>query len=263
MKYNKVNLIYFSATNTTKTVMEYIAQGLGIDNIVSYNITKGQAEEISFNENDIVVFGMPVYSGRIPQLTIEYLNKFKGNKTPAIIACVYGNRDYDDALLELKDIVTTNNFTIISAGAFIGQHSIFPATGNNRPDDNDKKDVIAFGHSSMEMLKNNTEISTIPEISVKGNFPYKEIKPVPLKPEGNRHCDNCGKCVRECPAHAIDINHPRKTDKLLCISCARCIYVCPQKARSFRGLLYMLVSKKFNKAYSVRKESEVYFADRT
>lgn len=132
---------------------------------------------------------MPVYAGRIPQLCVNYLNKFKGNKTPAIITCVYGNRDYDDALLELRDIVAVNGFQIISAGAFIGQHSIFPPTGNGRPDEIDRNDAITFGQASMKLLQNISDISQISKIEVKGNYPYKEIKPIPLKPKGSRKCD--------------------------------------------------------------------------
>jgi len=259
MKYKKISLIYFSATNTTKNIVEHIALGTGIDNIVKYDITKGQDNEITFDENDLVIFGFPVYSGRIPGISVEYLNKFKGSKTPVIIGCVYGNRDYDDALLELRDIVSSNNFSIISAGAFVGQHSIFPGTGQNRPDKEDRDKAVAFGYESIKRLGNINDLTAIPQIDVKGNFPYKIPKSVPLTPKGSKKCDACGKCVRNCPTHAIDINTPRKTDKSLCIACARCIFVCPQKARNFNGIVYKLASNKFTKAYAERKEPETTF----
>ncbi|MDR2954045.1 MAG: 4Fe-4S binding protein [Prevotella sp.] len=257
MEYKKLNLIYFSATNTTKSTVESIAQGMGIVNIVKYDITKGQNEEITFSEEDIVIFGLPVYSGRVPAISVDSLNKFTGNNTPAIIVCVYGNRDYDDALLELRDIVIANGFSIVSAGAFIGQHSIFPQVGWSRPDKDDTEKTIDFGKRCIKLLENISDITIIPKIEVKGHFPYKIPKPVPLTPKGNRKCDACGKCVRNCPTHAIDIDTPRKTDKSLCIACARCIYVCPQKARDFRGIIYKLASRKFVKANAQRKEPEI------
>ena len=37
---------------------------------------------------------------------------------------VYGNRDYDDTLLEMKDILTERGFTVIAGLAAIAQHSI-------------------------------------------------------------------------------------------------------------------------------------------
>ncbi|NMA72898.1 MAG: hypothetical protein GX963_01795 [Bacteroidales bacterium] len=59
-------------------------------------LTLGQENEVEFEENELVIFGFPVYAGRIPQLCVPALNKFKGKNTPAIIVCVYSNRDYDD-----------------------------------------------------------------------------------------------------------------------------------------------------------------------
>lgn len=37
--------------------------------------------------------------------------------TPAIAVCVYGNRDYDDALIELKDAIEANGFKTVAAAA--------------------------------------------------------------------------------------------------------------------------------------------------
>ena len=82
--------------------------------------------------------------GRIPTQTLISLNQIKANKTPAIVVCVYGNRDYDDALLELKEVVESNGFTVISAGAFVAQHSIFPQVGQNRPDEKDLTKIKEF-----------------------------------------------------------------------------------------------------------------------
>jgi len=260
MKAEKVNTVYFSATETTKSIIESIVQGIDVENVVKHNITKGQDREVTFGSNDLVVFGFPVYSGRIPAICVDSLNKFKGKNTPAIIVCIYGNRDYDDALLELRNIVSANGFSIISAGAFIGQHSIFPETGSGRPDTADKEKATTFGKESAKVLENIQDINEISPIVVKGNHPYKVPQPIPLVPKGNRKCDECGKCVRNCPAHAIDIKTPRKTDKTLCISCARCIYVCPRKARSFGGIIYKIASGKFVKAHVQRKEPETIFA---
>ena len=51
---------------------------------------------------------------------------------------------------------------------------------------------------------------------------------------------------------------PRQTDPQKCIACGRCIVVCPARARRFGGLLYKIVRRKFVKAYSVRKEPDIY-----
>ncbi len=90
------------------------------ESVEKHDITKSASKEvIHLSENDLLIVGMPVYAGRIPAIAIDALNKFKGNKTPAVIVCVYGNRDYDDALLELKDIVQNNGFS-----SFPPRHSL-------------------------------------------------------------------------------------------------------------------------------------------
>ncbi|MDU1906329.1 MAG: 4Fe-4S ferredoxin [Dysgonomonas sp.] len=195
MMSKNVNLVYFSATNTTKSVLESIAKGTGRENVIQYDTTNGQKNEVAFDHDDLIIFGFPVYSGRIPSVSKDTLDKFRGKNTPAIIVCVYGNRDYDDALLELRDIVSANGFAIISAGAFIGQHSIFPKVGLNRPDIKDKEKAEKFGLESVRRLGNIDQISTISEIEVKGNLPYKIPKSVPLVPKGDKKCDGCGKCL--------------------------------------------------------------------
>lgn len=259
MEYNKLNLIYFSATATTKEVMLQIAKGTDIQKIKDYDITSGQTDEIWLEADDIALFGVPVYSGRVPQIAINSINKFKGNHTPAIIVCVYGNRNFDDALVELKDLVSANGFKVISAGAFVAQHSIFPQVGKNRPDKEDKIIAFGFGETSMEKLSSEDSPSDLPELMVEGNTPYRKYIKVPLTPKVNKNCNICGKCARQCPTHAIDISTPSNTDKNHCIACGRCIYVCPENARSFGGILYWFAQRKFLKKYSIRKEPYIAY----
>ena len=70
-------------------------------------------------------------------MAVDAFEKIKGDKTPAVLVCVYGNRNYDDALLELKDISEANGFVPIAAGAFIARHSIFSDVAVGRPDKED------------------------------------------------------------------------------------------------------------------------------
>ena len=256
----EINLVYFSATYTTKKIVKMIAGYMG-DIVNEYDITQtAPDDDITFGEDSLLIVGMPVYAGRIPAKTIGALNRFKGNGTPAILVCVYGNRDYDDALLELKDTVESNGFRVISAGVFIAQHSIFPKVGEARPDAKDFDIIKDFAGKSANILSTSATVKSIQDISVKGNRPYKKPGKIPLKPKGNKHCNDCSTCVKLCPVFAIDENNPRKTNNKICISCGRCIVVCPQKARSFGGLLYKIAGSSFVKANLARKEPEVFFA---
>lgn len=258
MKTENIKLVYFSATNTTKKIMKHIADQLE-GNKQEYNITQTIPETEELESTDLLVVGMPVYAGRIPAITLPALNRFKGKGTPAIIVCVYGNRDYDDALLELKDVVEMNGFKVVSAGAFIAQHSIFPEVGAARPDDKDMEAITAFAQKSKQIIDSATDLNALPEITPKGNRPYKVPGKLPLQPSGNRKCTECGTCVKLCPVQAIPADNPRKTDKEKCIACACCITVCPADARHFGGLLYKAAGMKFVKAHAARKEPECYY----
>ena len=256
MDISAINLVYFSATYTTRKVARLIA-GLLDGKVSEHDITQAVPEtDIALGKADLLVVGMPVYAGRIPAVALEALGKFKGDNTLAILVGVYGNRDYDDALLEMKDLVEGNGFKVVGAGAFIAQHSIFPAVGAMRPDEEDILKIKAFANQCKERLGSTTDVYSLPEVVVKGKKPYKVPGKIPLKPKGNRKCDKCGTCVRLCPVQAIPEASPRKTDKSLCISCGRCIVVCPQKARHFGGILYKLVGSRFAKTNSARKEAE-------
>ena len=260
MQINKTTAIYFSATNTTKKIVRLIA-GQITSNFAECDITQHCPEkDIPLSANDLLVVGMPVYFGRIPPQTLEALNRFKGNNTPAIIVCVYGNREYDDALLELHDTVRSNGFKVISAGAFIAQHSVMPSVGTGRPDMHDKTIIELFTTQSITLLSSVEIASQLPDISIKGNRPYRKAGKLPFSPRANRHCDQCGVCAKLCPTGAIDNNHPRHADKEKCIACGRCIVICPSKARHYRGVVYKIASWKFTKDNSMRKAPETFFA---
>lgn len=251
MTFPKVNLAYFSATGTTAKIVSAIESGLAIAQKRTIDLTSGDQEELTIPGEEIIIFGIPVFSGRVPEIARQKIQKIKGNHTPAILACVYGNRDFDDALLELKDIVESNGFEVISAGAFIAQHSIFPKVAQGRPDSSDLTQAKEFGVNSLKNLFADTAKSPL---KVKGNRPYRAVKPIPLTPKANRKCTACGLCAKQCPVQAIDATDPKKTDKSKCISCAHCIHICPQQARKFGGLLYWIASRKFAKDNFQRQE---------
>lgn len=258
MNYTAINLVYFSATGTTEKIITTIGNVMGVDRIRKMPVMQRESP-LFIPDNEIAVFAVPVYSGRVPAIVAERFNLFSGNNTPAIIVAVYGNRDFDDALIELHDIVKNCGFSVISAGAFVAQHSIFPEVGNARPDFEDLRAVAKFGENSMEYLLSLRGKIPTTNLDIKGNRPYREIASIPLKPKATKSCDGCGACAKQCPVDAIDNANPKKTDKKRCISCAHCIAVCPKQARQFTGLLYKFASRKFAKKYADRKESYIVY----
>lgn len=254
----KITTVYFSATYTTRKVVEYIANRLG-DEINVYDITNDTStDEVMISKDELLIVGIPVYAGRVPTMAVERIQRFKGEGTRAVALAVYGNRDYDDALLELSDILSSNGFQVISAGAFIAQHSIFPKVGANRPDENDFQEMNAFADETKKIIGMDNE-KLLP-IHIPGNRPYKVPGSIPIYPSGTKTCKECGKCAKLCPAGAIPLEHPKEVDETKCIKCGRCIVVCPTQSRKFQGMAYTMASMKFNMAYKERREPDMFFA---
>ena len=253
----KVTTVYFSATYTTKRIVEHVANQLS-DEITTYDITNEDSlEEMTIPKEELLIVGIPVYAGRVPAMAVDRIRRFKGEGTPAIAIAVYGNRDYDDALLELSDILSDNDFQVISAGAFIAQHCIFPQVGANRPDNADFEKMNGFALETKKILETDNK-EGLP-IQIKGNRPYKIPGSIPIFPSGTSSCKECGKCAQLCPAGAIPLEQPKNVDETKCIKCGRCIVVCPTQSRQFQGMQYTLASEKFNSAYKERKEPEMFF----
>ncbi len=253
---NKLYAIYFSATDTTRKCVEKVCQGLGVKPIHEINLADGfDAELPELSADDVVAVGAPVYGGRLPEPVADAFKRIKGNGAVAITIVIYGNRDYDDALLELTDILHNAGCRIAGAGAFIGQHSIFPKVGTSRPDQTDENNLIAFGKECKNAIQNGFDADEIPFI--KGNRPYKKYGSVPFHPKAKElDCAKCGKCVTACPMEAIAAETPFDTNESKCISCGRCIFICTKSARGYSGMAYSTVGIGFRAAYSKRKEPE-------
>lgn len=244
---------YFSPSGTTKEIIRIIADSLPVC-VQHYDITMHDPAPDAVGADDIVLLGAPVYAGRVPQLAAERFSLIKGNGQKAIIAVVYGNRDYDDALLELCDIAGRQGFEIAGAGAFIGQHCIFPDVASDRPDEADRESIRRFAGLVMRSIESG---STLDTGRVKGKRPYKIAAAIPLHPQTMKErCNECGTCMSQCPADAIRKDDTITTDDAKCIMCCRCMNVCPQNARYIANPLYPEISRKFISNYTRRLEPE-------
>ena len=108
MEIRLLKLVYFSPTGTTREVLHGISKTLNFEKIEEIDITKPAARKntLSLMGEELLIVGVPVYMGRVPALINDFLITINGNNAPTICVVVYGNRVYDNALRELKDILT-------------------------------------------------------------------------------------------------------------------------------------------------------------
>ncbi|UWG97099.1 EFR1 family ferrodoxin [Dehalobacter sp. DCM] len=257
----KLNILYFSATGNTEKVVKTIAHGMGV-NCKEYTVSlpASRVKDIIFGDKDIVIVGVPVYAGRVPSFLSDYFTRVKGNNTPAVFVVVYGNRHYDDALLELKNIFEDNGFIGIAAGAFIGEHSYSEKVATGRPDSEDLQLAAEFGNIIIEKLSA-MEIAGNRELEVKGNFPYRNGMPkLTAVPVTGSECNLCGLCAQFCPMEAISLINYRDIDNEKCIVCCSCIKRCSVRAKSidheFINKIRQLLIENFT---AVRQIPELFF----
>lgn len=248
-----VYAIYFSPTKGTEKIVKIVANELGMDQEI--DLSKQEVCDQSFDQDDICIFGVPSYGGRVPSIALERMSKLKGNHAKAILVVSYGNRAYDDTLKELEERVKDKGFHCVAAMGAIARHSIMHQFATNRPDEADKVQLIQFTKTIMNKIKNGIIEETL---SLPGNNPYREYNGVPLKPKAGKGCVKCAICAKACPVGAIPIEEAQKTNDKLCISCMRCIDVCPNKARKLNPILLKVASKKLEAACQKRKDNEVF-----
>jgi len=239
VRIDSVKLAYFSPTGTTRRVAEGIARGFGHTPVDVIDATKPEARTraVSVSANELLIVAVPVYMGRVPDLLSEWLGAIRADGGPAVCVVVYGNRAYDNALLELRDVLRSRGCVPVAGAAFVAEHSFADAetpVALGRPNAEDTAAAVKFGETVAEKLRAIASASDIGDVAIPGTYPYGGITKlwdVDFIAVGE-NCGGCGLCASVCPTGAVDAADPAKIDIAACITCCACIKSCPQGARS-------------------------------
>ena len=135
MLQGKVYGVYFSPTGGTRAYVTALAGLLSCEaEEIDLTAREERARDHVFGPEDLVILGAPVYAGRLPQLEGGIFERLRGDGTPAVFNVSYGNRAFEDALLEEQDICQAHGFHGIAAGAWIAPHTFPGRIGAGRPD---------------------------------------------------------------------------------------------------------------------------------
>ncbi len=250
MEFTKLILAHFSPTGGTKKVADAIASGFDLP-LTEVDLTAPTCPPVT-EEQDLLLAVLPVFAGRVPKIALERLTAVVGSCRRAVAVVVYGNREFDDALLETKNTLEACGCRVIATGAFIAEHSIVRSVAAARPDAQDE----ALARDFAGKILARTEAS--PSLQVPGVLPYREHPPASAHPSANESCIRCGLCAKGCPTGAIDEEAPQSCKGELCINCMRCVQACPLHCRTMPAPFMAWITQMLQETASGYKTPEFF-----
>ena len=275
MKLKKIWAVYFSGTGTTRRTVERIAGGIASRlnlpaESVDFSRPAVRQETLRFGEKDLVVFGTPVYAGRVPNVLLPFLReRIVGGGALAVPVVLFGNRNYDDALIELRNILAADGMHPIAAGAFVGEHSFSRVLGAGRPNAGDEALMDEFA-ARVAALAAGLDAAPVKSVAVRGQEPLRPyytprdragnpINILKVKPKTDlSRCGGCGLCADLCPMGSID---PADVSAVrgICIKCCACVKGCPTGAKFFDDAGYLYHQHELEAQYARPAENEVFY----
>lgn len=254
-----LHTVFFSGKGTTAACAHCIKNAMGQTNKIHDWLKKPPTATLDIPAEDALLLVMPVYAGFIPAICLPWVEKLQGHGTPAIIAAIYGNRHYDNALLQMRDVLEARGFKVIAAGAFLAEHSIFPQVGKGRPDVDDNRAMTAFGDACAALLASDWQSK--PQLELPGD-PTAQAparKAAGMYPTADRNCINCRACSDQCPGRAIPRATPQETDPTKCVQCGACIRICPMQARGYHSDAWKERAPVFAEKCAEYRKPETFF----
>ena len=281
MNINQLFKICFSPTGTTAKVVSVLSDTLSAKldcPEVTFDFTRPASRQ-SFpvlTPDDLVIFGMPTYAGRLPNLMLKYLDTIQGNGALAVPVVTFGNRNFDNSLIELRDILEDKGFRTIAAAACSCEHSFSYKLGAGRPDPEDLNEISEFAGRILSKLaesdsQNHPDAVHIP-VSVPGvpadqnhggyyqprdrhgnSIDIRKVKPL----TDMEKCTQCGFCAEICPMGAID---PQDVSSVpgICIKCGACTKKCPAEAKYYDDPGYLYHKTELEEMYARRAENAFF-----
>jgi len=281
MAVRRIVAAFFSPTGNTEQLAKAIAgaltdaSGLPVE-FLDFTQPEARGREYVFTSDDLLVIGLPVYAGRLPNKILPFIQEnLKGAGTLSLPFVCYGNRAFDDGLSELVYEQKNTGFRPVAAAAFATQHAFASALAHGRPDEADLEEARAFARDVWPIIgrADRAAAAEAPgELSVEGSTPpgpYYRPKRLDGEPAvflkakpsvDTGRCTGCGTCARVCAMGSIDPSDVTGVPGI-CIKCQACVTRCPQGARYFDDPDFLSHKEMLEANFTEAKPNRFWFAE--
>lgn len=248
---------------TVRTMADAAAARLGAAaEHIDVTLPRSRKRDYAFGPGQLVIVGVPVYAGRVPNKLMPFLrDQLRGSGAAAAPVVCFGNRSFDNALAELAQLLRAGGFAIAGAAAVASQHSFSEKLAPGRPTEQDLAQAAAFAVQAAEAGRD------LPQSAIPGDPAAPYYRPLGLDGAPADFlratptvdyalCSHCGACAAVCPMGSVDRDDPGKT-RGVCIKCQACIQKCRRRARSFTDPAFLSHVAMLERTYQ-RPAQSVY-----
>lgn len=278
----RIKTYFFSPTGGTRQVAQHLAERLGAllhaeMEYHSYTLPREREALPVFDADDIVLWATPVYAGRIPNKTLDYVRSaithsshqaLKPSGIKSIALVTFGNRAYDNALAELVGLMEEGGMKPVGAAAMVTRHSFSDTLGAGRPNEEDLAALDRFAEqlaAKLSIFNSQSSILKVPGEAHPEKY-YTPLKTnnapagfLKAKPSCNPdRCTQCGKCLEICPMGSIGANDGIPAFDGICIKCQACRRICPTGAIAFTDPEYLSHVAMIERTFAAPKKPEFF-----
>ena len=248
-----LHVFCFSPAGSTRRVAEAAAAAWGGQPVWHDLGRTAVRAGMKVQPQDECIIAVPCFSGRVPPVIAERIASLRGNGARTLTMVTFGNRGYEDSLLELTDLASAAGFQAAGAAAIVARHSLAPRIASGRPSAGDLSAVAEFARRA--------RASRGSTVRPEGHRPYRPYSRLGCAPVSGAGCTSCKICADACPTGAIRRSAGAPADISKCMGCMSCIQVCPRQSRSLPQEFQRQIAARLAQTAAGRARSAFFLAE--
>jgi ferredoxin len=249
-----VTLAYFSGTGGTQAVADCFEKQLAEYKLQVNKINIAVNDSYAATTADLLIILSPVYAFRLSSIMENWTKKLPEAKgIYAAIISVSGGGE-----------ISPNTACRINCKRFLKRHGydliyekmiMMPSNFAIQAEKQMNFDLLHALSQKVDTIisdiMSGNKLILEPKLqdrlfSILGKAEHFGARIFGLSIHASKNCNQCGKCIRNCPRKNIKMKNGRPKFGFRCIWCMKCIYSCPCKALSPRILKFTVLKSGFD-----------------